>query len=72
MTSPTKHQEAVAKWSLFMIGVLLLVIAIFTDPVGSSPDSGIIDLGSTGIRWLLGSLGGLILIGGAWKYINER
>ena len=59
-------------WSLFGIGVLFLVVAIPLDPIGSSPDSGIIDLGQTGTRWLLGGLGGVLLLGGAWVLFKNK
>ena len=57
---------------LFVIGLLLIVIAIFTDPIGSSPDSGIVDLGVTGTRWLLGFLGGAFVFGGVWTYFKRK
>lgn len=72
MEDLTKQQAAVAKWGVLGIGGLLLIIAIFTDPVGSSPDSGILALGPTGTRWLLGCLGGAMLVGGAWTYVREK
>lgn len=72
MTAPTNQQEAIATWSLIAIGLMLLVIAIFLDPVGSSPDSGIVDLGSVGTRWLLGGLGGVFVLGGAWGFFKKR
>ena len=59
-------------WSLFGIGSLLLVIAVFLDPIGSSPDSGIVDLGPTGTRWFLGILGGAFFLGGAWPIFKNK
>jgi hypothetical protein len=72
MTTPNNQQRSVAKWSLSAVGGFLLIIAIFTDPVGSSPDSGIIDLGPTGTSWLLGSVGALMVAAGAWTALRER
>jgi small multidrug resistance pump len=56
MEDPTKRQEAVAKWGLLGIGGLLLIIAMFTDPVGSSPDSGILALGPYSVAFFFLSL----------------
>jgi vacuolar-type H+-ATPase subunit I/STV1 len=39
------------------IGVLLLCIALFLDPIGNAPDTGVFDLGTRGTKWLLGILG---------------
>jgi hypothetical protein len=49
------------------MGCLLLASAVFLDPLGSAPDSGVMDLGQTGTRWLLGALGGAIVASGIWK-----
>ena len=51
---------------LFGIGLLFLVIAIFLDPIGTSPDSGAVDLGQSATKWLLGGFGAVFLLGGAW------
>ena len=51
-------------WGLFGVGGLLLFIAAFVDPVGSSPDTGVIALGPQGTRWFLGGLGALLLAAG--------
>jgi hypothetical protein len=64
MSPRTRQQEAIATPGLLAIGVLLLVIAIFLDPIGSSPDSGMFYLGPTATRWLLGLLGGAFLLAG--------
>jgi hypothetical protein len=72
MTSPARRQEAIARWGLFGVGLLLLVIAVFLDPIGSSPDSGVVDLGPTGTRWLLGGLGGAFWVGGAWVQFKNK
>jgi hypothetical protein len=72
MPTPTKQQETIAMWGLFGIGLLLLVIAIFLDPLGSSPDSGLFDLGPSGTRWLMGALGGALLLGGVWVHFHNR
>jgi predicted phage tail protein len=72
MTTPKNQQETIAMWGLFGIGLLLIVIAIFTNPVGPSPDSGIVDLGVSGTRWLLGSLGGAFVLGGIWTFFRSK
>ena len=59
-------------WGLFGIGLLLIFIAILADPFGPSPDSGIIDLGVSGTRWLLGILGGAFVLGGTWTYFRRK
>ncbi|MFO1436219.1 MAG: hypothetical protein U1F34_07705 [Gammaproteobacteria bacterium] len=72
MNAPNKHQDSAATLGLIGIGSLLLIIAIFTDPIGPSPDSGIIDLGQNGTRWLLGVLGGILLLAGAWTVSKRK
>ena len=72
MSAPTKQQELVAAWGLLGVGLLLLFIALFLDPIGSSPDSGVLDLGPRGTRWLLGVLGGAMLLGGAWGQFKQK
>jgi hypothetical protein len=72
MTAPAKQQESIARWGLLGIGLLLLFLAIFGDPIGSSPDSGVVDLGPTGTRWLLGGLGGVLVLGGAWVQFKPK
>ena len=59
-------------WGLFGIGLLLIVIAVFTDPIGPSPDTGIVDLGVSGTRWLLGFLGGTFVLGGVWTCFRGK
>jgi hypothetical protein len=71
MTTPTKEQETIAMWGLLGIGLLLLVIAIFSAPIGASPDSGVVDLGSTGTKWLLGGLGAAFLLSGFWVHFKK-
>ena len=62
----------VAILGLIGMGGVLLVIAIFYDPIGASPDSGVIELGPVGTRWLLGVLGSTFWIGGAWVMFKTR
>jgi hypothetical protein len=57
MKSQPRQQQTITLWGSFGIGALLLVIAIYFDPVGTSPDSGVIDLGRSGTKWLIGGLG---------------
>ena len=59
------QKETIAIWALIGIGLMLLFIAINIDPIGRSPDSGIIDLGVSGTRWLLGVFGAVFAFGGA-------
>ena len=72
MNAPTKQQETIAMWGLFGIGLLLLVIAIFLDPIGSSPDSGVVDLGPAGTKLLLGGVGAALLLGGTWVNLKNK
>jgi hypothetical protein len=66
------QQERVATWGLFGIGLLLLGIAIFLDPIGVAPDSGLFDLGGTGTKWLLGGLGSAFILGGVWTVVQKK
>jgi hypothetical protein len=72
MTSWARRPESIARWGLSGIGGLLLVIAIFLDPTGASPDSGLVDLGPAGTRWLLGGLGAALFLGSAWGHLKSR
>lgn len=73
MTTPESKESVVGKLGVFAVGGLLLFIAIFiTDPIGPSPDTGIIDLGPVGVRWLLGCLGGAMWAGGIWVIIRKK
>lgn len=63
MNAPQEKTHRIAQRGLLAIGTLLLGIALFADPIGPSPDSGVLDLGSTGTRYLLGVLGGVFLAG---------
>jgi nitrate reductase gamma subunit len=72
MSSPQNKTEVIASWSIFFIGALLLFIALFTDPIGTSPDTGIIDLGTVGTRWLLGGIGSVCLLVGIVALIMNR
>jgi hypothetical protein len=72
VNAPTKQQQTIAKWGLIEIALLLLVIAVFLDPIGSSPDSGVVDLDPTGTKWFLGGLGALWLLGGAWVNFKNK
>ena len=66
------REERVASWSLFGIGSLLLVIAILFDPIGPSPDSGIIDLGTSRTKWLLGIFGSFFLLAAIWSFLRKK
>ena len=72
MTTPNNQPETNAMWGLLGIGLLLIGIAIFTDPIGPSPDTGIVDLGVSGTRWLLGFLGCALVLGGVWTYFKGK
>jgi len=72
MTNPNRRQDAVATSGLIAIGLLLVVIASFFDPVGESPDTGVFDLGTVGSKWLLGLLGIAFLLSGMWSFLKNR
>lgn len=71
--SNPKPPSSLASWSAIGIAALLLIIAFPFDPIGgSSPDSGLIDFGPTGTKWLLGSLGAIFLVAGIWSLIKIK
>lgn len=72
MTNSTRQQKTAAMWGVFGVGALLLIIAIVVDPIGFSPDTGMIDLDPIGTRWLLGGLGALFILAGAYKIVRNR
>ena len=71
MKDATERQETIAIWMLFGIGALLLAIAFYFDPIGTSPDSGVLDLGSVGTKRLLGCAGGFCILGGVWSLLKK-
>lgn len=64
MNAPAGQSKYVAVIGLFGIGALLLCVAVFVDPIGSSPDTGILDLGTRGTKWLLGAFGAVFIAAG--------
>lgn len=60
---PPPASTAPARWVAVGLGVFFLGIAITVDPIGSSPDSGLLDLGHNGTRGLIGLFGGVLLVG---------
>ncbi|RCX11750.1 hypothetical protein [Extensimonas vulgaris] len=57
MLTPRPPSKRIEITALLGIGALLLFIALFLDPIGNSPDTGVFDLGTRGTKWLLGILG---------------
>lgn len=57
---------------LLGIGILLLTIAVFFDPIGSSPDTGVLDLGVSGTKWLLGVFGASFIAAGIGALVKAR
>ena len=72
MSSSSNQKEVIASWCIFLIGALLIFIAIFLDPIGSSPESGIIDLATVGTKRLLGSMGSVCVLIGIVAFIKNR
>ena len=72
MTTPASQEHVVAKFGLLAVGLVLLLVALVFDPVGTSPDSGVIDLGPSATRWLLGGLGGGALVAAAWAHFSRK
>jgi hypothetical protein len=72
MDVSTKNQKKIEALGLIGVGFILLAIALFFDPIGQSPDSGVLDLGSTGSKWLLGTFGVIFVAGGVWSLIKAK
>ena len=72
MSSLEKPNESLGICCVFGLAGLLLFIAIFMDPIGSSPDTGMIDLGSSGSKWLLGGMGAAFALGGVWSLMRNK
>ena len=72
MNTPAKRSKHVEIIGLFGIGTLLLTIAVFVDPIGSSPDTGVLDLGVSGTKWLLGAFGFFFIAGGIVALLRAR
>jgi hypothetical protein len=62
--SPPDQSRQAEMIGLFCVGLLLLGLAWFGDPIGSDPDSGLIELSRTQAKWLLGVFGGVFIAGG--------
>jgi hypothetical protein len=65
----SKYVEAIG---LFGIGALLLAITALVDPIGGSPDTGVLDLGSGGTKWLLGTFGIFFVAAGIRALVKAR
>jgi uncharacterized membrane protein HdeD (DUF308 family) len=72
MDAPTNRAKNAEGIALLGIGALLLALAAFVDPMGSSPDTGVIDLGSRGTKWLLGAFGVLFIAAGIRALVKPR
>ena len=72
MTSRNSQQQSTAMWSSLGVGVVFLSLAIFFDPIGSTPETGVIDLGTTGTKVLLGAFGVFFIAGAAWVFIKNK
>jgi hypothetical protein len=67
--SPESLRETTAAaWGALGVGLVVLVVGVFFDPIGSDPDSGLVQLGVTGTRWLLGAFGVFFLVVGGWAF----
>lgn len=67
-SSNTKHLEMAL---LFCMGLLLLGLALFFDPIGSDPDSGLIELTKAQAQWLLGGFGALFIAASVVLFIKQ-
>jgi hypothetical protein len=67
-----QQNEKVATWFLLGIGLLLIGIALFLDPIGSSPRTGLFDLGIVGTKWLLGIFGLIFFVPGIIGLLKKR
>jgi predicted phage tail protein len=72
MNTPSNRSKPVEIIGLLGIGALLLAVAAFVDPVGSSPDTGVLDLGSSGTKWLLGAFGVFFIAAGIRALVKPR
>lgn len=72
MNKTPKHAKTTEVIGLFGIGLLLLAIAAWFDPIGSNPDTGIIDLSPDGARLLLAAFGVFFLIGGILRLVWHK
>ncbi|HND00326.1 MAG TPA: hypothetical protein PKW90_29640, partial [Myxococcota bacterium] len=63
-TPATPRAPTSSSWIVLALGAFFLVLAVVVDPIGASPDSGLLDLGRTGTRGLIGLFGGVLLVGG--------
>lgn len=64
MHTPRPSSARIEIAALLGIGALLLFIALFLDPIGSDPDTGVFDLGTRGTKWLLGIFGACFVAAG--------
>jgi hypothetical protein len=63
-----RHQA----WGVMGIGVLLILVVQFSNPLGDSPDSGLVDLGPTGTKRLLEGFGLCFVLAGLWLLLRKR
>lgn len=70
--SPSDQSRQPEMIGLFCVGLLLLGLAWFSDPIGSDPDSGILELSRTQAKWLLGLFGGVFVAAGIVLFVKSR
>jgi hypothetical protein len=68
----SQKENTVSGLGAIGVGLEILVIGLFFDPIGSSPDTGAINLGVTGTKLLLDAFGIFFLLVGIWGIIKSR
>lgn len=72
MNSRSKQTTRTEVAGLIAVGLLLLAIVALVDPVGSSADTGVLDLGSNGTQWALGVFGVFFVAAGFVTIFRTR
>lgn len=68
-SNPSKRNEVLG---LVTLGTFLIMLALLIDPIGASPDTGLIDLGPVGTKVLLILPGLLLLVVGLFRSVKAR
>lgn len=54
-----------------LVGAVFIFVAVFADPIGSNPDSGVIELSATTLQWIFASAGILFIVVGLYPLTQQ-
>ena len=67
-----RHAKRAEMIGLVSVGLLMLGLALFFDPIGDDPETGVIELSKTQAKWLLGTFGASFIFGAIVVHFRSR